>query len=128
MSEGEPMIVREWHARATRGGAVVYKAHYHKVIEQRYRTADGFRGAVLMHRPVRNDLVEITVLSYWESMEDIEKLSDSDLTAPVAEPLDGVLLAFDERVVLWNASVSAASAACAVQPPSRDGWLARTRR
>jgi len=58
----------------------------------------GFRGVILLRRD-RGDLVELQVLTRWESMDAIRKFASDDPELAVVEAeAQAVLVEFDRRV------------------------------
>ncbi|MWA06966.1 hypothetical protein F8568_042830 [Actinomadura sp. LD22] len=92
------MIARVWRATATAEGAEAYREHFTNSVLPTLRSLDGHRGAYLL-RLDRDDLVELEVLTLWESDEAIQAFAGTDLTTAVVEPeAQAVLLSYDETV------------------------------
>ena len=92
------MIARRWTARATRGGAAAYTAFFERELVPQLRGIEGHMGALVMTRDA--EVVEITVLTFWASMEAIARFAGPSPDVAVVEPeARAVLQSFDDRVV-----------------------------
>jgi heme-degrading monooxygenase HmoA len=92
------MIARRWTARATTEGAEKYLRFFEGSLVPGLEVIDGHRGAEVF---LRDDgkLVEITVLTFWDSMAAVARFAGSDAERAVVEPeARAVLRDFDERV------------------------------
>ncbi len=107
------MIARRWTARATVDGARAYTAFFERELVPQLDRIEGHLGALVLTRPV-GDGVEITVLTFWASMEAIARFAGPALDLAVVEPdARAMLLAFDERVAHEEVAVHT------VRPPTR---------
>jgi len=94
----EGSIVRSWRARATAENAPRYVAFFDRLREQLAQLA-GFRGALVMTRVEDEDLVEISVLTFWDSMDAVRQFASPDVECAVVEPeARELLLSFNNRV------------------------------
>jgi heme-degrading monooxygenase HmoA len=91
------MIARGWRARATGEGAEAYRRHFIEAVLPALRSIDGHRGAYLMRRE-RDDVVELEVVTLWESMDAVRGFSPDVETAVVEPAAQAVLLGFDTKV------------------------------
>ena len=92
------MIARSWSAHATITGAEAYIAYFRGTLLHKLQALDGHRGALVLARNVGDD-VQVTVLTFWESMASIGRFAGVDATAAVVEPeAQAVLKRFDARV------------------------------
>jgi heme-degrading monooxygenase HmoA len=93
------MIARAWRARATGDGAEAYRRHFIESVVPELRSLDGHRGAYLLrHDRDGHDLVELEVVTLWESMDAVRRFSP-DVGAAVVEPAaQAVLHDFDKTV------------------------------
>ncbi len=78
------MIARAWRASATGDGAEAYRRHFIESVVPALRSIDGHRGAYLLRRD-RDDLVELEVVTLWESMDAVRGFSP-DVDVAVVEP------------------------------------------
>ena len=94
----EEMIARHWSARATRDGAEGYLRFFVDKLVPELDKIDGHRGAEVFVRSV-GDIVEITVLTFWDTMEAVRQFSGATPDRAVVEPEARALLAsFDTDV------------------------------
>ncbi|WP_433245000.1 antibiotic biosynthesis monooxygenase family protein [Actinomadura nitritigenes] len=92
------MIARVWRATATAEGADAYREHFTASVLPTLRRLDGHRGAYLF-RLDGDDLVELEVMTLWESEEAIRAFAGNDMTTAVVEPeARAVLLTYDKTV------------------------------
>ncbi|MER6815351.1 antibiotic biosynthesis monooxygenase [Spirillospora sp. NPDC000708] len=92
------MIARVWRATATAEGADAYREHFTTSVLPTLRRLDGHRGAYLF-RLDGDDLVELEVMTLWESAEAIRAFAGTDMTTAVVEPeARAVLLTYDKTV------------------------------
>lgn len=92
------MIARVWRATATAEGAEAYREHFTASVLPALRRLDGHRGAYLF-RLDGDDLVELEVMTLWESDEAIRAFAGNDMTTAVVEPeARAVLLTYDKTV------------------------------
>ena len=93
------MILRMWTARATAEKSCEYVEHATKKVFPALRAIDGFRGAYLLRRKVEGSVIELAVLTLWESMEAISRFAGVNPERAVVEPeARAVLSSFDEVV------------------------------
>ena len=85
------MIMRSWTGHATAAGADRYVAYFRERLLPRLRILDGHLGAVVASRSA-GDVVEVTVLTFWDSMASIRRFAGEDPTASVVEPEARALL------------------------------------
>jgi heme-degrading monooxygenase HmoA len=91
-------VVRSWSAFATPDGALAYVEFFEKTLVPQLRRIPGHRGALVLRRPA-GDVVEISVLTFWESMEAVKRFAGDPPDRAVVEPeARAILLSFDERV------------------------------
>jgi heme-degrading monooxygenase HmoA len=94
----EAGIVRSWSARATREGADAYEVFFKTRLVPQLETIPGHRGALVLRRAAA-DLVEITVLTFWDSMDAIQRFAgETPNRAVVEDEARAVLVSFDELV------------------------------
>lgn len=91
------MIVRTWRARATAANARSYVAFFHRHLRPSLATFAGHKGALVLTR-ADEVVVEITVLTMWDSFESISAFAP-DVDKAVVEPeAKSLLLSFDPVV------------------------------
>jgi heme-degrading monooxygenase HmoA len=93
------VIARRWTARADGPEqADAYVAHFEGAVRPQLESTDGFLGATL-ERLSRDGVIEIVVVTRWESMDAISAFASDDVELAVVEPeARAVLSGFDERV------------------------------
>lgn len=91
------MIARLWRARSLRERAALYADHLRDAVLPRLRETRGYQGATLLERADGAE-VEIVVLTWWRSVDDIRAFAGDDSErAVVAEQARSLLLDFDDR-------------------------------
>lgn len=97
-SQDKGMILRMWKARSTVEKSGEYIQHATMRVFPALRAIEGHRGAYLLRRAV-DGVVELMVLTLWESMEAVRKFAGVKPEQAVVEPeARAVLTDFDERV------------------------------
>jgi heme-degrading monooxygenase HmoA len=92
------MIARVWRCMAAIDKAAEYVAHFEHGVFPELREIEGYRGAYVMQRSIR-DSIEITVMTLWESMDAIRKFAGDNIEIAVVAPAaQAVLLTFDTTV------------------------------
>jgi heme-degrading monooxygenase HmoA len=92
------VILRAFRATATIDGAQAYQRFFTETVLPELQAIDGFQGAYVVQRD-REDLVEIQVLTLWESLEAIRRFAGDNLDTAVVEPgARAVLTDFDPIV------------------------------
>lgn len=93
------MIARSWTAQATPRGASAYVDFFEHTLTPELRRIAGFREALVLQRIAVDAQIEITVLTFWESMEAVARFAGASIDLAVVEPEARVcLLSFDEQV------------------------------
>jgi hypothetical protein len=91
-------VARSWRAVATPEGARAYAAFFQNQLVPELHLIAGHLGAYVMTRP-DGDRVEITVITFWTSLEAIRRFAGDTLDRAVVEPeARAVLLSFDDTV------------------------------
>ena len=91
------MIARFWSAKAKPAQAPAYASHLKSHVIPTLRKLDGYSGAMLLERPSSGE-VEITVVTYWRSLDSIRGFAGDDAeTAVVANEAASLLTEFDRR-------------------------------
>src|ERR1700737_142506 len=92
------MIARLWLAQTTPALSDAYLHHFEQAVQPELQRVDGFLGATVCTRPVR-DAVEILVTTYWASFAAIDAFAGADREAAVVAAEAAALLTdFDKRV------------------------------
>jgi heme-degrading monooxygenase HmoA len=92
------MIARLWSARTTPENWPAYERHFTESVIPELRKVKGYVASNLLKRVVGAE-VEITVISFWHSLEAIDAFAGSDREAAVVAPkITAFLTSFDERV------------------------------
>ena len=92
------MIARRWTARATVDGGRAYLEFFQSTLAPALAHIDGHCGALVFDRQTE-DGVEVTVLTFWESMDAIERFTSGDPQGAVVEPeAQAVLRDYDRAV------------------------------
>ena len=87
-----------WTARATAAGAERYLKFFAGTLVPALQAIEGHSGAQVFSRPDAGE-VEITVLTFWESMGAVRRFAGEAPDRAVVEPeARAVLLSYDEAV------------------------------
>ena len=93
------MIARSWSARATVEGAAAYVTFYRETMVRQLERIEGHRGSLVLTRPGDDGEAEITVLTFWESMEAVSRFAGAAFERAVVESAaQEALTSFDEWV------------------------------
>jgi heme-degrading monooxygenase HmoA len=94
------MIVRSWSGHTTATGGERYVAYFRNILLPKLQSLDGHRGAMVLTRGAsEGEEVEVTVLTFWDSMASIRRFAGADPAAAVVEPeAETLLKRFDARV------------------------------
>lgn len=99
------MLIRHFTATASPANAPRYYAFFRDTLTPQLMQIPGHRGALVQSRPSA-DMVEIFVLTFWESAEAIARFAGDTPDRAVVEPEARELLAsFDERIVTYTLEV-----------------------
>jgi heme-degrading monooxygenase HmoA len=92
------MIARLWSARTTFQNWPAYEEHFTKNVLPELREVAGYVSSNLLKREARRE-VEITVITFWRSLEAIDAFAQPDREAAVVAPdAAALLLDFDRHV------------------------------
>jgi heme-degrading monooxygenase HmoA len=92
------MIARVWCAQTTPIQGPAYAQHLRKHVLPAIRAMTGYVAATLLERRLA-DAVEITVITYWRSVEAIRDFAGADIEeAVVADEAIALLSRYDRRV------------------------------
>jgi uncharacterized protein YciI/heme-degrading monooxygenase HmoA len=90
------MIARMWSARATTEKAGRYAEHATSKVFPKLGVLEGHRGAYLLQRAI-GGVIELVVLTLWESMDAVRKFAGSEPAKAVVDPEARSMLAdFDD--------------------------------
>ena len=92
------MIARFWKARATPDRAREYEAYLRSTVVPELTAIHGYHGVTLLERE-RGGIVDVTVITWWESLEAIRAFAgEAAETAVVHDSAARMLLDFDREV------------------------------
>ena len=92
------MIARIWNARATPERVHEYAAYLKSTVVKELAGIHGYRGVTLLHRE-QNGAVEVTVITWWNSLEAIRAFAGEVIeTAVVHDRAARMLVDFDRSV------------------------------
>ncbi len=92
------MIARLWSARTTPQNWLAYERHFTENVIPELRAVDGYVASNLLKRAAGAD-IDITVITFWRSLEAIDAFARPDREAAVvAPPAAALLTSFDHRV------------------------------
>ena len=100
------MIVRSWKARASEAGAREYAVFFQSTLARAMKAIPGNRGAMMLSRANGGD-VELLMLTYWDSMEAVQRFAGDDPEQAVVEPrAREILTSYDPTVEHYTLDVS----------------------
>ena len=92
------MIARIWKARATLENAREYTAYLKSTVVPELSAIQGYQGVTLLQRD-QNGAMEVTVITWWESLEAIRAFAGEAIeTAVVHDSAARMLFDFDRSV------------------------------
>src|SRR5688500_9598650 len=92
------MIARIWRCTATSDNTPRYIAHFQHSVLPELCQLEGFHQGYVFRRNLA-DAVEVTVMTFWESMDAIRRFAGDNVeTAVVAPEAQAILLTFDTTV------------------------------
>lgn len=92
------MIARIWKGRTRAHQADAYVDYVKKTGIAAYQSVEGNRGQYILKRVV-DDVAELTVVTFWDSMDSVKALAGPEPEKPVYYPEDqDYLLEFAETV------------------------------
>jgi hypothetical protein len=94
------MIARVWRGWALPDGAAAYERYFGETLGPELRAIPGFvRGQLLVHRPADGGEVELSTISWFESMDAVRGFAgDTCDRAVVSDHARSLLTRFDETV------------------------------
>ena len=103
------MVGRFWTATANRDNAKRYVRFFEREVMPQLAKIDGNRGALVMNRS-DGGRVEITVLTFWDSMAAVEKFAGADVQVAIIEDeAKSLLERYDDRVKHYDLAINALS-------------------
>jgi heme-degrading monooxygenase HmoA len=91
------MIIRRWRALAD--DERPYLSHFRRQVLPALRAIDGFEGALVLRRRAADKCVNIEVLTFWRSMNAIQRFAGPDSERAVVErQAKAVLRSFARQV------------------------------
>lgn len=92
------MIARIWRARATPARAAEYATYLKSTVVPELQAIRGYQGVSLLQRD-RKGAIEVTVVTWWESLEAIRAFAGEAIeTAVVHDSAARMLIDFDRAV------------------------------
>lgn len=92
------MIARIWKARATPDRVQEYADYLKSTVVPELKAIGGYKGVSLLQRD-QNGAVEVTVITWWESLEAIRAFAGEAIeTAVVHDSAARMLVDFDRNV------------------------------
>lgn len=85
------MIVRSWTGWTETAKSAEYEAYMHEVALDGYTNVPGNRGVLMLRRDV-GSRTEFTMISLWDSLDDVRSFAGDDATTAVFYPRDEELL------------------------------------
>jgi len=81
------MFAREWKAKCPQSKKEEFIAYLHETGVKETSSTPGFKGAQIFSRDYE-DKTEITLISYWESLESIESFAGKNISKAKLYPED----------------------------------------
>jgi heme-degrading monooxygenase HmoA len=96
------VIARIWGGTARPDRIDAYVTHLREKTFPQLASIDGHRGAYVLTRP-SNDIVDVTVITLWESVDAIARFAGADPeVAVVPQEAQALLNSWDLRAVHWH--------------------------
>jgi len=96
------VIARMWSGVARPDTIDAYLAHLREKTFPAIAALDGHRGAHVLRRESAGQ-VQVTVITWWESLDAIARFSGGDVEAAVVPPeAQALLTSWDARAVHWE--------------------------
>jgi heme-degrading monooxygenase HmoA len=80
------VVARIWRARATPEGAAAYRQHFEQAVCPELQPLDGYRGAYLLSRDGSDALLELQVVTLWDSLDAVRRFAGPVVENAVVEP------------------------------------------
>jgi len=93
------VIAREWKCRLPRRHRDGFMEHLYATGVAETSALPGYRGYQILERELPYDVAEVTLVTYWGSLEDIKAFAGEDIGVAVLYPGDEVYELVPETVV-----------------------------
>jgi heme-degrading monooxygenase HmoA len=93
------MLVRYFTATVARANAPKYYTYFRNTLTPELERIRGHRGALVLSNDDDGDPVEITVLTFWESIDDIRRFAGDTPNRAVVEPEARAILESFNKIV-----------------------------
>jgi heme-degrading monooxygenase HmoA len=99
------VVARTWKGTTKAANADAYVKHLRDKTLPALRAISGHRGAYVLRRSSGTS-TEFTVVTLWDSLDDIRRFSGDDAEAAVVPAeVRALLSAFDDRAVHWDVAL-----------------------
>src|SRR5690348_16235180 len=96
------MIARVWRCIATKDHVADYVEHFEHSVSTELNAIDGYRDDHILRCRANNN-VELTVMTYWESMDVIHQFAGDNVERAVVAPrAQEVLVSYDPTVIHYE--------------------------
>jgi heme-degrading monooxygenase HmoA len=97
------MMTRVWRGMASNEeNASAYIKHFEETVAPELRELDGYHGAYIL-RKNDEEGIELSVMTFWDSMDSIRQFAGEDTEMAVVEPeAKAALQSFDEFVIHYE--------------------------
>jgi heme-degrading monooxygenase HmoA len=102
------VIAREWKCTLPRRHRDGFMEHLYATGVAEISALPGYRGYQILERELPYDVAEVTLVTYWGSLEDIKAFAGEDIGVAVLYPGDEVYELVPETVVRHYGVVGAA--------------------
>jgi heme-degrading monooxygenase HmoA len=93
------VIARCWSARTSSERVPLYADHLRNAVFPELEKLAGYKRGTLLRREMPDAVVEVLVITYWDSLDSIRSFAGNDgETAVVADQAAALLNDFDRRV------------------------------
>jgi heme-degrading monooxygenase HmoA len=102
------VIAREWKCTLPRRHRDGFMEHLYATGVAETSALPGYRGYQILERKLPGDVVEVTLVTYWESLDDVKAFAGEDIGVAVLYPGDEVFELVPETVVRHYGVVASA--------------------
>lgn len=98
------MIARSWRCIASSENAPLYLVHFQDSVLPELNKLGGFHGYYILSQTlIEETRLELTVITFWESLDAIRAFAGENFSQAVVEPqAKAVLISFDETVTHYE--------------------------